>query len=584
MKALVDLLENKFFEAAKAAYPDIDPQSLFETIEVTQSTQDKFGHYQCNSAMRLAKVAKSNPRAIAQALIDHVDSGDMIASMEVAGPGFINVTLTRNFLGRGAQALLVDEHLNIDLPEKPQRVIVDFSSPNIAKEMHVGHLRSTIIGDSLSRVFTFLGNDVLRLNHVGDWGTQFGMLIAFMKEEAPDVLAGTADTDLGQLVTWYKASKARFDHDLDFQKRAKKEVVALQGGEAQALKAWKMFCAISEKAYQEIYDILDVKIEVRGESFYNDMLAGIVADLEKKELVTLSDGAKCVFLDGFINRDGDPLPMIVQKSDGGYNYSTTDMAAIKHRVEEEKADRLVYITDAGQATHFAMFFQAAVKAGYYDPEKVRVDHVPFGLVLGSDGKKFKTRSGDTEKLIDLLNEAVKRAYTIIDERDVDMDEGDKNNLAQALGIGAVKYADLSCHRGGDYVFSYDRMLRFEGNTAAFLMYSYVRVAGIKRKIKVDVDALIKSGESIVLTHPSEEALALHLLRFHEALDLVANELLPHRLTDYLYALAQKFNAFFRDCHVEGSDEQNSRLLLCEATAKTMKSGFDLLGIQAVERM
>jgi arginyl-tRNA synthetase len=360
-------------------------------------------------------------------------------------------------------------------------------------------------------------------------------------------------------------------------------VVALQSGEPQALKAWQIICDISRKAYQEIYDLLDIKIIERGESFYNPMLADTVADLEKKGLVTVSEGAKCIFLEGFKNREGEPLPLMIQKSDGGYNYDTTDMATIQHRISIEHANRIVIVTDAGQATHFQMIFQAAELAGYLDRSKVRVDHVPFGLVLGADGKKFKTRSGDTEKLIDLITAAIDQADKIIQERSPEMPEEDRKTLAKALGIGAIKYADLSSHRTSDYTFSYDRMLRFEGNTAAFLMYAYVRVAGIKRKVNVDIENLIKQ-EKIHLTHPAEVALGLHLAQFGEALNQVAEDLLPHRLTEYLFTLAEKFNAFFRDCRVEGSPEQSSRLLLSEATARTLATGLTLLGVPTVTKM
>lgn len=360
-------------------------------------------------------------------------------------------------------------------------------------------------------------------------------------------------------------------------------MVALQGGDPTAIKAWNIICDISRKAYQEIYDQLDVKLFERGESFYNPMLADVVADLQAKGLITISDGAKCLYLEGFQNREGEPLPLMVQKSDGGYNYDTTDMAAIRHRIQDEKADRIIYVTDAGQSQHFQMIFKAAEKAGYLDPHKTRVDHVPFGLVLGSDGKKFRTRSGETEKLLDLLQTAIDYADRILAERSPDMDPSERKALAHALGIGAIKYADLSCHRTGDYSFSYERMLKFEGNTAAYLMYSYVRVAGIKRKVQADMDQILHTAH-IELEHPSEIALGLHLLQFDEALEQVAKDLLPNRLTDYLFTLAEKFNAFFRDCRVEGSPQQNARLLLCEAVARVMKQGLDILGVQTVEKM
>lgn len=579
MKTLTKQLGLLFKEAAAKAYPDLPS---FEP-EIVPSTQEKFGHYQFNSAMKLSKLAKENPRQIAEKIVFHMEKNPLVEKLEIAGPGFINITLHPNALSQQVDALLRSPKLGIDPPNPPQKIIVDFSSPNTAKEMHVGHLRSTIIGDALARLFEFQGHHVLRLNHIGDWGTAFGMLIAYMKEQAPQVLSGEENTDLTHLVAWYKASKHRFDSDPEFKKKAQKEVVLLQGGDPEAFKAWKIICHISSQAYQEIYNLLDVDLIERGESFYNPSLADVVNDLEAKGLVTLSDGAKCIFLEGFLNRDGEPLPLMVQKSDGGYNYDTTDMAAIRQRIEVEKGDRLIYVTDAGQSTHFQMIFKAAEKAGYLDPAKVRVDHVPFGLVLGNDGKKFRTRTGDTEKLIDLIYTAIDEAKKILCDRDPERDPLETDALAESIGIGSIKYADLSCNRTGDYVFSYDRMLRFEGNTAPYLMYAYVRVAGIKRKVGLPIDQVLKSA-SIQLQHPAEIALGVHLLQFGETLDAVSRELLPNRLTDYLYTLAEKFNIFFRDCRVEGSPEQNSRLLLSEATARVLYQGLTILGLHPVDRM
>ncbi|MEC7839900.1 MAG: arginine--tRNA ligase [Chlamydiota bacterium] len=582
MKTPIKQLDSLFLQATLKAFPELKEQNNF-SIELTQSTQEKFGHYQLNSAMRLTKLLKLPPRKIAEKIIEHLPNDAPIGKTEIAGPGFINITLTDEYITDGVRSMGQDPHLSIDLPSHPQKVVIDFSSPNIAKELHVGHLRSTIIGDSLARLYEFLGHDVLRLNHIGDWGTSFGMLIAYLKEEEPEILTGKKETDLSSLVNWYKAAKQKFDEDPAFKKRSQKEVSTLQGGDKEALNAWRIICEISAKAYREIYAILDVKITDRGESFYNPMLPEVIKDLEQKDLITVSNNAKCIFLDGFQNREGDPLPMIIQKSDGGYNYATTDMAAMKHRTQKEKADRIVILTDAGQKMHFEMLVQAAEKVGYLDKKKVHFDHITFGLVLGPDGKKFKTRSGETEKLIDLLTTAIQKADEILCERSPDMDETERKTLAKALGIGAVKYADLSCHRTGDYTFSYDRMLRFEGNTAAYLMYSYVRIAGIKRKANADIKK-IKNKATIELKHPSEIELGLHLMRFGESLNLVAEDLTPNRLTDYLYGLAEKFNAFFRDCRVEGSPEQDSRLLLCEVVARTMKQGLDILGVQTVDRM
>lgn len=585
MTAMIKKLIDKFQQATHLAYPDLKETVL---IEVTQSTQDRFGHYQCNSAMKLVKLVKENPRQIAEKIISHLnmtseDDCPMISLVEVAGPGFINITIDTDYISRKANKLLFDPLLGVDASGEKKKIIVEFSSPNVAKEMHVGHLRSTIIGDSLARLFEFLGQDVLRLNHIGDWGTAFGMLIAYMKEQAPDVLSGQEQTDLVHLGAWYKAAKHRFDNNPEFKLASQQEVVALQGGDPEALQAWNIICEISRNAYQEIYDLLDIKIHERGESYYNPWLSEVVADLERRGLIQVSGGAKCVFLEGFQNREGEPLPLMVQKSDGGYNYDTTDMAAIRHRIMEEKADRIIYVTDAGQSLHFQMVIKAAEKAGYLDPAKTRVDHVTFGLVLGADGKKFRTRSGETEKLIDLLVTAENEAEKVLLERNPEMDRDERKHLAHVIGINAVKYADLCCNRSHDYVFSYERMLKFEGNTAAFLMYAYVRVAGIKRRLQADVNS-IKQHHQIKVAHPSEIALGMHLLRFTETLETFADDLMPNCLTDYLYTLAEKFNAFFRDCRVEGTPQQNERLLLCEATASIMKKGMEILGLEIVDKM
>lgn len=562
---LLEQIQKPLLAALKEAYPQLREEEL--KCDLTEATSERFGHYQCNSAMQLARLLGQNPRQIATAWVAALKETELFAKVEVAGPGFINLTLSPSFLSQAVQALQRDPYLGCERPKRVQRIIVEFSSPNVAKEMHVGHLRSTIIGESLARLFEFLGHDVVRLNHIGDWGTAFGMLIAHLKEQ------GEEPTSLSQLMLLYKASKKRFDEDEPFKERARKAVVALQGGDPSALALWEKICAISEEAYKEVYGLLDVRLATRGESYYNAQLPQVVADLEKRGLVTISEGARCVF------HEGAPIPLMVQKSDGGYNYDTTDVAAMRHRIEEERADRIIVVTDAGQSLHFQLVYLTCVKAGYLDPKKVRFDHVPFGLVLGSDGKRFRTRSGETERLMDLLMAAVAEARRMILERTPEMEAKEAEELAHTLGIGAVKYADLSSHRIHDYVFSYERMLRFEGNTAAFILYSYVRIAGIKRKATgFDPKAPLH------LAHESEILLGLHLLRFPELLERMAEELLPHYLTDYLYILAQKFNLFFRDCPVLDSPEQQSRLLLCEATAQIMKRGLTILGLKTTERM
>ncbi len=583
MSTIQAVLAHKLEQVVKVSFPSLQE----ERIELTQSTQAQFGHYQCNSCLKIGKLLQKNPKEVAAIVVEglkkDIDFSSIFSKVEVAGPGFINLTCSSDFISKRVNFLLKDPFLGVSRPAVTEKVIVEFSSPNVAKELHVGHLRSTIIGDCLARIFSFLGMDVLRLNHIGDWGTQFGMLIAFLKLYHPEVLSGKEPTDLLHLMGWYKESKKKFDEDAAFKKQSQLEVVKLQRGDTETLGAWQRICHISRIAFQEIYDLLDVTIEERGESFYNPFLAGIVADLEEKGLITISDGAKCVFLPGIKGREGEPLPMIIQKSDGGFNYETTDMAAVKHRVDVEKADRIIYLTDAGQALHFQMVFETAKKAGYYHPEKTRLDHVTFGVVLGSDGKKFKTRSGETEKLIDLLQEAVNRAMVILEERMPEASCEEKQEVARALGIGAVKYADLSGNRVKDYVFSYDKMLKFEGNTAAFLLYAFVRIQGIKRKSGQDMTKLVQEA-SIELSHSAEVQLALHLCQFEEILLLVARDLLPNRLADYLYVLAEKFNAFYRDCRVEGVSEESSRLLLCEAAGLVLKKGLELLGLKTAQRM
>lgn len=575
MHTLLKSLQKLASEALLSLFSEQLDASFLEA-EVTPSTAPQFGHYQCNSALKIGKALKANPREIAQKIAAQLAENPLFSKVEVAGPGFINLTLSSDFLTGKVKNLLNDPRLGVPSPDKKQKIIVDFSSPNVAKELHVGHLRSTIIGDALSRLFEFLGHDVLRLNHIGDWGTQFGMLIAYIKENKCDLTS----SDLAMLMHWYRSAKKCFDADEEFKKRAQREVVALQSGNADSLATWKTICAVSRLGFQEIYDLMDVRLTERGESFYNPYLPEIVEDLTKRGFITVSDEAKCLFLDGFVSREGSPLPMIIQKADGGYNYDTTDLAAVRYRVNVDHADRIIYVTDAGQALHFDMLFKAAEKVGYALPEKVCLEHVPFGVVLGPDGKKFKTRSGETEKFIDLILEAVTKAATVMKERLEGASEEEIIQAGSILGIDAIKYADLSCHRIKDYVFSYERMLKFEGNTAAFLLYAYVRIQGIKRKIGKEINL----NAPLTLEHPTEIALSLHLLQFPDTLEMMGRELLPNRLADYLYTLSEAFHAFFRDCRVEGSAMEEGRLLLVEATGRILRQGLAILGLKTLDRM
>ena len=580
MQTLLKSLQEVATSAIEAAFSQQFPEVINDLpADITQSTQAHFGHYQCNTALKLAKKFKLKPRDIAQKIAAEMESSDLIEKLEIAGPGFINIHVKLDLINAQLNEMLSCGRLGIAPMGKQSKTIVEFSSPNIAKELHVGHLRSTIIGESLARLFEFLGHNVMRLNHVGDWGTQFGMLITYLYEEKSE--AFEKGVSLSDLMSWYKASKKKFDDDPEFKVRAQKQVVALQGGDEKALETWKQICDISRLGFEEIYQLLDVSIEERGESFYNPMLADIVSDLSAQGISEISEGAECVFMDGYETRDNTPLPMIVRKADGGFNYSTTDLAAIKQRVQDEEADRIIYVVDMGQRLHFQMVFSAAKLAKYLDPQKVRVDHVDFGVVLGEDGKKFKTRSGETVKLMDLLQEAIARAKVIMKERLPEESDESIEKSATILGINAVKYADLSCHRVKDYVFSYDRMLRFEGNTAAFLLYSYVRIQSIKRKVGKNISDI---KTKLIVSHSSEVALGLHLRQFQEMLEIVADEVIPHRICEYLFNLAEKFNHFFRDCHVQGSDEEDSRLLLCELTAQVLEKGLHILGLQTLDRM
>ncbi|MEM6426625.1 MAG: arginine--tRNA ligase, partial [Cyanobacteria bacterium P01_D01_bin.128] len=501
---------------------------------------------------------------------------------------FINLKFKTGFLEAQLKEIHQSDRLGVAPVEHPQRVIVDFSSPNIAKEMHVGHLRSTIIGDTLARVLEFLGHNVLRLNHVGDWGTQFGMLITHLRAACPEALTSSEAVDIGDLVAFYKQAKKRFDEDDDFKLRSRQAVVDLQSGDEAATQAWKILCAQSRQEFQKIYDRLDIQVQERGESFYNPLLSDVVKDLDEAGLLVEDQGAQCVFLDGFTNKDGDPLPLIIKKSDGGFNYATTDLAAVRQRIQQEEAKRILYVVDAGQGNHFAQVFQVAGKAGWI-PENIELTHVPFGVVQGEDGKKFKTRSGETVRLKDLLDEAVTRARTDLEQRITEEDRDEPaafiQEVSEKVGIGAVKYADLSQNRTSNYIFSYDKMLALQGNTAPYMLYAYVRVQGISRKGGIDFKHL-GANAAMHLTEAAELTLAKHILQLDELLDEVAADLLPNRLCQYLFELSQKFNQFYDRCSVLQAEEpqRTSRLMLCDVTARTLKLGLSLLGIEVLERM
>ena len=598
--------------AAEAAGTPLDPQ-------LTAASKPEFGDFQANGALPLAKPLGQPPRAIATAIVAQLQADPAFAELclepQIAGPGFINLTLRPERLAAEVVARLADARLGVPSVaeaaeasvQAPAPVVVDFSSPNIAKEMHVGHLRSTIIGDSLARVLEFRGHPVLRLNHVGDWGTQFGMLITHLKQVAPEALTTADAVDLGDLVAFYRQAKARFDDDDAFQATSREEVVKLQGGDPVSLKAWGLLCDQSRREFQKIYDRLDIRLSERGESFYNPYLAGVVADLAATGLLVTDDGAECVFLEGVSGKDGNPLPLIVRKSDGGFNYATTDLAAIRYRFgaapDGDGARRVIYVTDAGQANHFAGVFQVARRAGWI-PEGARLEHVPFGLVQGEDGKKLKTRAGDTVRLRDLLDEAVERCEADLrrrlEEEGRSEDEAFIAHVATTVGLAAVKYADLSQNRITNYQFSFDRMLALQGNTAPYLLYAVVRIAGIARKggdlgdlgdlaDGADAGAVRGAGLAPATLHfsePQEWALVRELLKFDAVIAEVEEELLPNRLCTYLFELSQVFNRFYDQVPVLKAEEpaRASRLALCRLTADTLRLGLGLLGIPTLERM
>jgi len=593
LRAAMDRAFPQAAAEARTAGRPLDPQ-------LAAASKPEFGDFQANGALPLAKPLKQAPRQIANAIVEQLQGDPAFTALclepQIAGPGFINLTLRPETLANEVASRLADPRLGVPAVKGTAPVVVDFSSPNIAKEMHVGHLRSTIIGDSLARVLEFRGHHVLRLNHVGDWGTQFGMLITHLKQVAPEALETADAVDLGDLVAFYREAKKRFDDDEAFQATSREEVVKLQGGDPVSLKAWGLLCDQSRREFQKLYDRLDIRLNERGESFYNPLLPAVIEGLQQAGLLVTDDGAQCVFLDGVTGKDGRPLPVIVQKSDGGFNYATTDLAAIRYRFAQspdgDGARRVIYVTDAGQANHFAGVFQVAQRAGWI-PDSGRLEHVPFGLVQGDDGKKLKTRAGDTVRLRDLLDEAVERAEADLRSR-LEQEERSESEafiteVATTVGLAAVKYADLSQNRITNYQFSFDRMLALQGNTAPYLLYAVVRIAGIARKggdLKAPVSGEGGATLSPSFTEPQEWALVRELLKFDAVIAEVEEELLPNRLCSYLFELSQVFNRFYDQVPVLKAQPEAlpSRLALCRLTADTLKAGLGLLGIPTLERM
>lgn len=563
---------------------NILPAAATPRIQVDRTKDKSHGDFATNLALMTAKPAGKNPRELAQLICQHLPQSQFIEKTEIAGPGFINFFVAENALTAQLEAAYDDADLNVNKAAKPQTIVVDYSAPNLAKEMHVGHLRSAIIGDSVVHTLEFLGHKVIRQNHVGDWGTQFGMLLTYM--ERLQRQGGEISMELHNLEKFYRAAKKCFDDDQSFSVRARELVVLLQSGDARCQELWQQFIEISLSHCQETYDMLGVSLtrtDVKAESSYNDDLPKVINQLNKQGLLVEDNGAQCVFLEQFKGKDGDPLPIIVQKTGGGFLYATTDLAAVRYRQDVLNADRVLYFVDARQSLHFQQIFTLAKKAGFAS-DTMSLEHMAFGTVMGEDGKPFKTRSGDVAKLADLLTEAQQRAYDLVKQKNPDMNEAELKRIGDVVGISAVKYADLSKTRTSDYIFSFDSMLSFEGNTAPYLLYAYTRVASIFAKAGVTPDRL--EGK-IILNSTQEKALGNKLMQFNDAVNNVAIKGLPHVMCSYLFELAGAFSSFYEACPILTGDDQaikNSRLKLAALTARTLQRGLSLLGIKTLERM
>jgi len=610
MKAVVDILEERISAAMAAVTGRQDCAAI-----VRPATDAKFGDYQANGVMALAKQLKTNPRKLAEEIVKNLNLSDICEPPEVAGPGFINLRVKADFAAKALLEIGKDPAgLGIEKTTEPRTIVVDFSSPNIAKQMHVGHLRSTILGDCICRVLECLGHKVIRQNHVGDWGLQMGMVIhstlqaqsmkkavdGFERRKGSNRFPGGWPLELSDLEHSYRIISAREKENQQVACAVRESTVRLQRGERNEIAIWKEACNITLNECFRLYRQLSVTLDnehTRGESFYKDMLPVVVSDLQEQGIAETSDDAVCVFPEGFKNKEGERLPFIIQKSDGAYLYATTDLAALRYRVNQLKADAIVYVTDARQKLHFEMLFAVARRAGWDKrqktedrTQKTEFVHVMFGSILGDDGTPLKTRSGENVKLKELLDEAVERAMAVVEEKNPQLSAKEKAEIAKAVGVGAVKYADYSNNRTSDYVFSFDKTLAMEGNTAPYMQYAYARIKSIERKAQskdVDVEAELASVKTLNLSEPAELDLAKHLTRYGEAIEGTAADYRPNYLTAYLYELSQKFSAFYTNCPVLGAgpDKRPTRLLLCDLTAKTIRHGLhELLGIEVVEQM
>lgn len=583
LAALINHALDTLIADGRLTLPDTARQ---RPVQIDRSKDQSHGDFATNIALMLAKPAGMKPRELAEALVNTLPRDSSVAKVEIAGPGFINFFQAGDWLAAQLDAALADPFLAVPRPQQAETVVVDYSSPNLAKEMHVGHLRSTIIGDAVVRTLEFLGHKVVPQNHVGDWGTQFGMLLAYLEEQKDGQGEQTLSRELSDLEAFYRAAKQRFDESAQFADRARALVVKLQSGDDYCLTLWREFRETSLHHCFTLYRRLGVRLgpdNVRGESAYNDDLAQVVADLDAQGLLTEDRGAQCVFLDEFRNKEGEPLPVIVRKADGGYLYATTDLAALRYRAATLGADRILYFVDQRQALHFQQIFALARKAHFVDPH-VNLAHMGFGTMNGADGRPFKTRDGGTVKLSDLLDEAEQRAYDLVRSKNSQFSDSESRAIARTVGIGAVKYADLSKSRTSDYIFNFDQMLSFEGNTAPYLLYAYTRVLSVFRKAGLALDAA--TGD-FRLEHDAAQALAARLVQFAEVVAQVAEKGAPHLLCTYLHELAGLFSTFYEHCPILTAEDETlkaSRLKLAALTARTLGQGLKLLGIEPLERM
>lgn len=575
-----EFLAEKVSKAMAAAGIDVECEPL-----IARSTRPEFGHYQANGALPAAKKMKANPRQLATRIVDQLALENVAQKIEIAGPGFINIHLSPEWLASRCGIALADEYLAVPRSVMPQTVVVDYSAPNLAKEMHVGHLRSTVIGDAVARVLEFSGDRVIRQNHMGDWGTQFGMLIAELEDQVQE--GEEPQWALSDLEGFYQKAKLHFDADPKFADKSREYVVKLQAGDSHCLRLWQQFIDISKQHSADIYQILAVTLkdeDIRPESAYNDDLAQTIEQLQQKGLAVTDQGAQVVFLDEFADKEGKPSVVIVQKSDGGYLYATTDLAALRYRNDQLNADRVLYFVDARQSLHLQQVFTVARKAGFVKAG-VSLEHLAFGTMMGKDGKPFRTRTGGTVKLRELLDEAVTRAADLVRSKNPDLSAAEIAAIAGPVGIGAVKYADLSKNRTSDYVFNWDTMLSFEGDTAPYLQYAYTRIQSIFAKGCIDEQQL--QGD-ILLKEAAEMSLALKLVQFPETIEQVAKTCEPHQLCGYLYDLASEYMSFYEACPIlkDGvpKEARDSRLRLCQLAASTLKTGLGLLGIGVMDRM